>query len=59
MDLEGQILNKRTIVSFVISLGIILYILSKIDLDKLVLILKKQTFFIIFCSSNVLYLNPN
>ena len=57
MDLKGQILNKRTIVSFILSLGIILYIFSKIDLDKLILILKNTNIFYYFFAVAMFYLS--
>ncbi|NPA63091.1 MAG: flippase-like domain-containing protein [Methanococci archaeon] len=40
MDLKKQILNKRTVASFALSFIIILYLISKIDLDKVLFILK-------------------
>ncbi|MCQ6253891.1 flippase-like domain-containing protein [Methanocaldococcus sp.] len=55
MDLKSQILNKRTILSFIISLGILLYIFSKIDLDKLILILKHTKIFYYFLAIVMFY----
>ncbi|XRO77711.1 flippase-like domain-containing protein [Methanocaldococcus sp. 10A] len=57
MDLKSQILNKRTIVSFIISLGIILYIFLKIDLDKLMLILKHTKIFYYFFAISMFYIS--
>ena len=45
MELKRQILNKRTILSFVIALGIIIYIFSKIDLGRVISILKHANIF--------------
>ena len=45
MKLSKELLNKRTILSFVIAFGIIIYIFSKIDLDRVLLILKHVNIF--------------
>ncbi len=57
MDLKGQLLNKRTIISFIISFGIILYILLKIDLNKLITILKNANIFYYFLAITMFYLS--
>ena len=45
MKLSKELLNKRTILSFVIAFSIIIYIFSKIDLYRVILILKHTNVF--------------
>ncbi|AIJ04907.1 hypothetical protein JH146_0056 [Methanocaldococcus bathoardescens] len=57
MDLKNQILNKRMVVSFIVSFGIILYIFSKINLNKLILILRNANVLYYFFAFAMFYLS--